>query len=110
MQIPEQGAESSQFENLINDALQHRAELAESRMDSRNMSKRPCAAQLDAYAYYGGLGRGGVSAPAPEPPWVLATASVHRHLGHANSVSYWHFPTSAGRSLRNPRQTRCIRS
>ena len=53
------------IQDLINDALQHRAELAESRIDlnSRDLSSKAVRnamlPTLDAYAYYGGSGVGG---------------------------------------------------
>jgi outer membrane protein len=64
MQIPEQEPVIP-IQDLINDALQHRAELAESRIDlnSRNISdkavRNALLPTLDAYAYYGGSGVGG---------------------------------------------------
>jgi outer membrane protein len=57
-------------EDLVNEALQHRAELAESRIDLRNReitekaltnSLRP---SLDVFAYYGGSGAGGDQNPS----------------------------------------------
>ena len=53
------------IQELINDALQHRAELAESRIDlnSRDLSSKAVRnamlPTLDAFAYYGGSGVGG---------------------------------------------------
>ena len=53
------------IEDLINDALQHRAELAESRIDlaSREISGKALRNALlptvDVFAYYGGAGAGG---------------------------------------------------
>ena len=56
-------------EDLVNEALQHRAELAESRIDLKNReisekaltnSLRP---SLDVFAYYGGAGAGGDQNP-----------------------------------------------
>ncbi|HEX8810748.1 MAG TPA: TolC family protein, partial [Terracidiphilus sp.] len=64
MQLPEQEPVIP-IQDLINDALQHRAELAESRIDlnSRNLSSKAVRnallPTLDAYAYYGGSGVGG---------------------------------------------------
>jgi outer membrane protein TolC len=57
-------------EDLINDALHHRAELVESRIDinSRNLSNKAVRnallPTLDAYAYYGGYGLGGSQNPS----------------------------------------------
>ncbi|MEY2395200.1 MAG: outer membrane protein [Acidobacteriaceae bacterium] len=53
------------IQDMINDALQHRAELAESRIDlnSRDLSNKAVRnamlPTLDAFAYYGGSGVGG---------------------------------------------------
>ena len=59
------------IQDMINDALQHRAELAELRIDlnSRDLSSKAVRnamlPTLDAYAYYGGSGVGGdVALPA----------------------------------------------
>src|ERR1700676_5340730 len=64
MQVPqEEGVVPIQ--DMINDALQHRAELAESRIDlnSRDLSSKAVRnamlPTLDAFAYYGGSGVGG---------------------------------------------------
>jgi outer membrane protein len=57
-------------EDLINDALRHRAELVESRIDlnSRDLSNKAVRnallPSLDLYAYYGGYGLGGTQNPA----------------------------------------------
>src|SRR5712691_1168511 len=60
------------IQDMINDALQHRAELAESRIDlnSRDLSNKAVRnamlPTLDAFAYYGGSGVGGsVNAAIP---------------------------------------------
>jgi outer membrane protein TolC len=56
-------------EDLINDALRHRAELVESRIDlnSRELSNKSVRSSLlptlDLYAYYGGAGVGGSQNP-----------------------------------------------
>jgi outer membrane protein len=58
------------IQDLINDALQHRAELVESRIDlnSRSISnqavRNALLPTLDAFAYYGGSGLGGDLNPA----------------------------------------------
>ena len=63
-------------EDLVNEALQHRAELAESRIDlsSREISERALKnllrPSLDLFAYYGGSGAGGqqnISATCGQP-------------------------------------------
>ena len=57
-------------EDLINDALRHRAELVESRIDlnSRDLSNKAVRSALlptlDLFAYYGGAGVGGTQNPA----------------------------------------------
>ncbi len=70
MQIPDQEP-IIPIQDLINDALQHRAELAESRIDlnSRDLSNKAVRnallPTLDAFAYYGGSGVGGdIAIPA----------------------------------------------
>jgi outer membrane protein len=64
-------------EDLINEALQHRAELVESRIDltNRDLSnkavKNALLPSLDLFAYYGGSGLGGSQNPlnlCPPPP------------------------------------------
>ncbi len=58
------------MQDLINQALNHRAELVESRIDlnSRNLSSKAVRnallPTLDAFAYYGGSGVGGNINPA----------------------------------------------
>jgi outer membrane protein len=70
-------------EDLINEALRHRAELVESRIDlnSRDLSNKAVRSALlptlNAYAYYGGAGLGGTQNPADlcsTPPTVLQDA------------------------------------
>ena len=62
------------IQDMINDALQHRAELVESRIDlnSRDINTRAVRntllPTLDAFAYYGGSGVGGSVNPALLPP------------------------------------------
>ncbi|MBZ5719357.1 MAG: TolC family protein [Acidobacteriia bacterium] len=57
-------------QDLINDALSHRAELAESRIDLANRdltnksAKNALLPTLSAFAYYGGSGLGGAQNPA----------------------------------------------
>jgi outer membrane protein len=65
MQVPQEEPVTP-IQDMINDALQHRAELAESRIDlnSRDLSSKAVRnamlPTLDAFAYYGGSGVGGV--------------------------------------------------
>src|SRR5579862_660178 len=71
MQIPAQEPVAP-TEDLINDALRHRAELVESRIDlnSRDLSNRAVRSallpSLNLFAYYGGAGVGGNQNPANE--------------------------------------------
>lgn len=74
------------IEDLINDALSHRAELAESRIDlvNRKLSlktvRNAMLPTLNAFAYYGGSGLGGSQNPLstctanPEDPFCTTTA------------------------------------
>jgi outer membrane protein TolC len=69
MQLPQQEP-TIPIQDLINDALQHRAELVESRIDlnSRDINNKAVRnamlPTLQAYAYYGGSGVGGDINPA----------------------------------------------
>jgi len=69
VQVPEQEPVIP-VQDMINDALQHRAELVESRIDlnSRDISNKAVRnallPTLDAFAYYGGSGVGGNINPA----------------------------------------------
>src|SRR5580693_4288362 len=73
MQVPEQEAVIP-TQDLISQALDHRAELVESRIDlnSRDLSSKAVRnamlPTLDAYAYYSGSGIGGNVNPAILPP------------------------------------------
>ncbi|HXZ41213.1 MAG TPA: TolC family protein [Terriglobales bacterium] len=57
-------------QDLVNDALSHRPELAESRIDLQNREisekalKNALRPSLDVFAYYGGSGLGGAQSPA----------------------------------------------
>jgi outer membrane protein TolC len=69
MQLPPQEAVVP-TQDLVNDALSHRAELAESRIDLNNREINDKAIRnallptLDVFAYYGGSGLGGSQNPA----------------------------------------------
>jgi outer membrane protein len=69
MKLPEQEP-IVPTEDLVNDALSHRPELAESRIDLNNREINNKAVRnaqlpsLDAFAYYGGSGLGGAQNPA----------------------------------------------
>jgi len=73
MQIPQEESVIP-TQDLINEALAHRAEIVESRIDlnSRDLSSKAVRnamlPTLDAYAYYGGSGIGGNVNPAILPP------------------------------------------
>ncbi len=73
MQIPQEEPVLP-AQDLINEALTHRAELVESRIDlnSRDISSKAVRnamlPTLDAFAYYGGSGVGGAVNPALVPP------------------------------------------
>jgi outer membrane protein len=76
MQLPEKEAVVP-TQDLIKSALDHRAELAESRIDLSNREisnkaiRNAMLPTLDAFAYYGGNGLGGTQNPAnicPAPP------------------------------------------
>jgi len=80
-------------QDMINDALQHRAELVESRIDlnSRNIStkavRNALLPTLDAYAYYGGSGIGGDVNPLCMQQSGSACTAPPIFNG-ANSMSY----------------------
>jgi outer membrane protein len=84
------------IQDLINDALQHRAELVESRIDlnSRDINNKSVRnamlPSLQAYAYYGGSGLGGDINPACEFNRVPCTSSGSRPPAFTgtNSVGY----------------------
>ena len=82
------------IQDLINDALSHRAELAESRIDltSRGINNKAVRnamlPTLDLFAYYGGSGLGGSQNPAnicPPPP---ATQTGCHSAGTVNPGGY----------------------
>jgi len=79
-------------QDMINDALQHRAELVESRIDlnSRDIStkavRNALLPTLDAFAYYGGSGIGGDLNPLCQQNGAPCTPPPIFHGG--NAVSY----------------------
>ena len=81
MQLPPQEP-LAPMKDLINDALAHRAELSESRIDlnSREINNKAVRnamlPTLSAYAYYGGSGIGGNVSPVTLPPACLSPASA----------------------------------
>jgi outer membrane protein len=85
------------IQDLINDALAHRAELVESRIDlnSRDLSSKAVRnamlPTLDAFAYYGGSGVGGTVALPPCPPGTISSrcfTTVPPPFSNTNAVGY----------------------
>jgi len=80
MQIPQE-EQVTPIQDMINDALQHRAELVESRIDlnSRDINNKAVRnallPTLDAFAYYGGSGVGGNVNPNLLPPICVTSAT-----------------------------------
>ena len=81
MTLPKDETSVAPVEELINNALSHRAELDESRIDLTNRqitnksARNALLPSLDAFAYYGGSGLGGIQnaagvcgAPGAAPP------------------------------------------
>jgi len=101
MEIPE-NEQIRPTEDLVNEALRHRAELVESRisLNSQEISNKAVRSALlptvDLYAYYGGAGLGGSQNPAnvcvdPTKQIACATASPNSNLFQsplAPTVSY----------------------
>src|SRR5260370_19576 len=86
-------------QDLISEALQHRAELAESRIDltNRDLStkaiRNSLLPSLDLFAYYGGAGLGGVLKPtapvcSPSTPPNTLCATVPPSFSNGGPVSY----------------------
>jgi outer membrane protein len=95
MQVPEQEPVIP-IQDLINQALSHRAELDESRIDlsSRDLSSKAVRnamlPTLDAFAYYGGSGLGGNLALPPCSATVITHCytSVPPPFQNTNTVGY----------------------
>ena len=99
MQLPQEEPVTP-IQDLINDALQHRAELVESRIDlnSRDINvksvRNSMLPTLQAYAYYGGSGVGGDINPAvpncsaTSGSFCFNPAKAPPPFQHANSVGY----------------------
>src|SRR3954451_21926976 len=70
MEVPHENEQVQPTEDLVNEALRHRAELVEGRiqLNSQQISNKGLHSlllpTLDAYAYYGGAGLGGSQNPA----------------------------------------------
>ena len=89
------------IQDLINDALQHRAELVESRIDlsSRDLNNKAVRnallPTLDAFAYYGGSGVGGDINPlvpscstSPASKYCYTQSTLPPPFQASNSVGY----------------------
>lgn len=101
MEVPE-NEQIQPTEDLVNEALRHRAELVESRITLHSQEASNAALRssllptLDAFAYYGGSGLGGSQNPAsicadPAAQFGCATANPNPGLSQsplAPSVSY----------------------
>jgi outer membrane protein TolC len=100
MLIPQQ-EEVTPTQDLINQAINHRAELVESRIDlnSRDLNAKAVhnalLPTLDAFAYYGGSGVGGNVNPAvpncavaPAAKYCFTTPTLPPPFQSANSVGY----------------------
>lgn len=100
MQVPQQEPVSP-IQDMINDALQHRAELIESRIDlnSRDINNKAVRntllPTLQAYAYYGGSGLGGDlnglckgvgGSPCSPPSAVFGNATTIGYGGTLNQL------------------------
>jgi outer membrane protein len=93
MEIPQE-EQVQPTEDLVNDALRHRAELVESRiqLNSQELSNKSVRSALlptlDLYAYYGGYGLGGSQNPGnvctdPSNQFGCATTNPNINLGQA---------------------------
>jgi outer membrane protein len=100
MQLPEQEPVTP-TQDLINEALNHRAELVESRIDlnSRDLSSKAVRnamlPTLDAFAYYGGSGVGGTVNPtlptcaaAPTAKYCYTASTAPPPFQTSNAVGY----------------------
>src|SRR5713226_2241056 len=87
------------IQDLINDALSHRAELAESRIDltnrdiSNKSAKSALLPSLDLFAYYGGTGLGGSLNPAaticttPEQRFCVPPNEIPPRISYGGTVN-----------------------
>ena len=99
MQVPQEEPPTP-IQDLINDALQHRAELVETRIDlnSRDINvksvRNSMLPTLDAFAYYGGSGVGGAINPAvptcsgTSGSFCFNPAKAPPPFQHATNVGY----------------------
>ena len=97
-------------EDLINEALRHRAELVESRIDlnSRELSNKAVRSALlptlNAFAYYGGAGLGGIQNPAdicatPTPTPIQDSLGCASSTGGPSGLDFTASPTGLGSTL-----------
>src|SRR6202050_5066907 len=97
-------------EDLINEALRHRAELVESRIDlnSRELSNKAVRSALlptlNAFAYYGGTGLGGSQNPAdlcatPQPTELQDALGCASSVGGPSGLDFITPSTGPGRTL-----------
>jgi outer membrane protein TolC len=100
MQLPQEEP-AIPIQDLINDAIQHRAELVESRIDlsSRDINNKAVRnallPTLDAFAYYGGSGVGGDINPlvpscstSPASKYCYTQSTLPPPFQASNSVGY----------------------
>ena len=97
MEVPET-EQVQPIEELVNQALQHRAELVESRiqLNSQEMSNKALRSALlptlDAYAYYGGYGLGGSQNPTnlcgnPDNPGFGCSPTPVQSVSYARTLN-----------------------
>ena len=123
MQVPQEEPVTP-IQDLINDALQHRAELVETRIDlnSRDINNRAVRnamlPTLDAFAYYGGSGVGGdlnsqctFQGNACSPPPIFHGANSVSYGGTLNQLVNGTAPDKGiGLSLNIPIRNRLAQS
>jgi outer membrane protein TolC len=104
MEVPET-EQVQPTEDLVNDALRHRAELVESRIQLRSQEfsnkalRSALLPSLDVFAYYGGSGLGGSQNPAnecqspnqtfcasPNPNPALGQSALHPSTSYASTL------------------------
>lgn len=97
MEVPE-NEQIRPTEDMVNEALQHRAELVEQRiqLNSQEQSNKALRSSLlptlDAYAYYGGYGLGGSQNPTnlcgnPENPGFGCSTSPAQSVSYAGTLN-----------------------
>jgi len=104
MEVPET-EQVQPTEDLVNDALRHRAELVESRIQLRSQEfsnkalRSSLLPSLDVFAYYGGSGLGGSQNPANECQSPLQTFCASANPNPALGQSALHPSTSYAGTL-----------